>query len=265
MPLFFMIAGFCWSCKDYKTYLRKKFLRLAVPYVVFNLIDMLPRYLLSSLVRRPKPISESIVNMLLYGGEFWFIYALFIIFMMYPLLVKLMKYDRLRMSIAAFILLGLSLHGVNIKLFLINAIAYYLFFFHLGVMAKVFTGGRLPCAKTPLLVIPVMFALWLSLLWKCEHLRVVTALAGIITCFMMTSFSVFNKIFARFGEYSLQLYLLNGIMLGISRTVICIVLHVYNPAVIITFNMLIDFLASYVLIKYILAKNKLIRFLMGIV
>lgn len=36
-----------------------------------------------------------------------------------------------------------------------------------------------------------------------------------------------------------------------------------NPAVIVLFNMLVDFFASYMLIKYVLAKIKAARFLMG--
>ena len=263
MPLFFVIAGFCWSCRDYKTYMRKKFLRLAVPYVVFNLIDMLPRYLLSSLVRRPKPISESVMNMLLYGGEFWFLYVLFIVFMVYPLIFSLTGRDKIRMSVVAVLMAGLSLYGLPVKIFLLGRAGYYLFFFHAGVMAREFSGGKWPRLDGTVWFLPVMMAVWLFLLWEVEELQVLTACAGIAVCVMMARYGVFSNIFARFGEYSLQLYLLNGLTLGVSRAIICNVLNVTSYPVIIIFNMLVDFLGSYVLIKYVLAKNKTLRFSMG--
>ena len=265
MPLFFVIAGFCYSCRDYKAYLRKKFFRLAVPYIVFNMIDMLPRQLLASLVRRPKPMSESIIKMLLYGGEFWFIYTLFIIFMIYPLLAKLMNSGKSRMIIASVLLFLLSCHGVGIRLFNLVSAAYYMFFFHLGVMVKVFCDGKLPVLRVPVYVLPMSLCLWLVMLFSVEGFGVITALLGILTCCLMARYTLFNDTFSRFGGYSLQLYLLNGITLGISRAIICNLMHVYNPAAIIVFNMLVDFLASYLFIKHVCAKSKVIRLAMGMV
>ena len=263
MPLFFMIAGFCYLCRDYKTYMRKKFFRLVIPYIVFNMIDMLPRQLLASLVRRPKPMSESIIKAMFYGGEFWFIYALFIIFMIYPIVHKYLAAGRFRMSVAALIFLGVSLHGVNVSIFLINRVVYYLFFFHVGVMLKDFTGSTWPSLRMSVYALPLAFCLWLVMLFGVHGFGVFTALLGILTCYIMTHYKFFNYVFSRFGGYSLQLYLLNGITLGISRAIICNILHVHNPAVIIAFNMLVDFFASYMLIKYVFMKSKILRLLIG--
>ncbi len=263
MPLFFVIAGFCYSCRDYKSYVRKKFLHLAVPYIAFNLIDMLPRQLLASLVNRPKPMTESLMKAILRGGEYWFIYTLFIILMVYPLIFRLTAKNKPLMFGAGALFLAVSLHGIPEDIFLIDRVGYYLFFFHAGVMARIFSEGQWPEVKAPVFVMPVMFALWLVLLWGVNGGRVFTALAGIITCYLMTGYKLFNDTFSRFGAYSLQLYLLNGITLGISRAIICNILHVNNPAVIVLFNMLVDFFASYMLIKYVLAKIKPAHFLMG--
>lgn len=89
MPLFFMVSGFCYRYTgNYRIYINKKIQRILIPYVIFNLIDCVPRALLGILVNRPRPIGESIVSMLLYGGEYWFLYVLMSIFLVFPLIEK---------------------------------------------------------------------------------------------------------------------------------------------------------------------------------
>ena len=263
MPLFFVIAGFCWSCGDYVSYIRKKFTRLMIPYIVFNMIDMIPRQLLAQFVNRPRPIAESLVKILLYGGEFWFLYTLFVIFLIYPAIFRLAKFSRSRMLIIGGLLFLLAVYGLNAPALEIGSAAHYMFFFHAGVCIRYITGGRMPDVKFPAFMLTVMLGLWLALLFGTVKLEIITAIIGIIACFIMAKSGIFRRIFSRFSEYSLQLYLMNGIMLGISRTIICNILHVSSPAVIIAFNMLIDLLVSYMLIKYICRRSKIMRVMMG--
>ncbi|MBQ3396118.1 MAG: acyltransferase [Synergistaceae bacterium] len=266
MPLMFVISGFCWTFTDYVASVRKKFFRLVIPYAVFNVIDMLPRQILSSLVRRPKPFSESLMKTLLYGGEFWFLYTLFIIFMIYPLIFRVSGSSKRKMMIVAVILCALSWFlGRRGGVFMIGRAAYYMFFFHLGVMARQFycREGKLPDIKFPAIALALTSALWMLLLFKIKIFPILTILAGITASYIMTSYSSFNNAFSRFGKYSLQIYLLNGITLGISRAIICNVLHVYNPFIIVAFNVFIDFFVSYAFIRYVCEKNKITRFIMG--
>ena len=69
------------------------------------------------------------------------------------------------------------------------------------------------------------------------------------------------SIFERFGKFSLQLYLLNGFLLVISRTIICRITAV--PVAIIAFNMLVDFILAYLAIKYVCNRVKLFKVMMG--
>ena len=91
--------------------------------------------------------------------------------------------------------------------------------------------------------------------------RVVTTLLAIVAVFFFTRFNWFNRIFMRFGAYSLQLYLFNGFLLVASRVIICKLTT--NPALIISFNMLIDFFLSYLFIKYLWSKVKFFRLISG--
>lgn len=87
MPLFFLISGFCFSYhNNYKKYIEKKIKRIAIPYFIFNIIDTVPRLIFPNLVNHTSGIGEYAKSWLLYGGEYWFLYVLFIILMIYPLI-----------------------------------------------------------------------------------------------------------------------------------------------------------------------------------
>ena len=108
LPLFFVISGFCFSYHgNYGAYVLKKIKRLMVPYFVFNLLDLLPRAMFPQFVNRSRGITESVIDMLLYGGEYWFLFALFMIFLIYPAIYKWQEESRARK--AAILLLSLIL------------------------------------------------------------------------------------------------------------------------------------------------------------
>lgn len=55
MPLFFVVAGFCFHQKNtYGDMVQKKIQRLLIPYTAFNLMDMCCRLAFSKLVNRPE-------------------------------------------------------------------------------------------------------------------------------------------------------------------------------------------------------------------
>ena len=268
MPLFFLISGFCFSYNgDYKKFLIKKVDRLILPYIVFNLIDMIPRFLLSQYVNRSRGILESVKRILFNGGEYWFLYVLFIIFAIYPAIHLWQKASMLRKGIFVAVSFCLIIADINISLFRIETVIYYLFYFNLGVVLKTSSIKFFNFKKSFLSILTpiVLFLIWISLIvlpTTC-FLDILIALLGIITCYYFTQFEIFNCIFRRFGEYSLQLYLLNGFLLVISREIICRVTEV--PFIIILFNMLVDFILSYVFIKYICRRIVFVRKIMGMI
>lgn len=69
MPLFFIVAGFCFHRKStYVDMVQKKIQRLLIPYTAFNLMDMCCRLAFSKLVNRPCGIRESLIKIVLHGG-----------------------------------------------------------------------------------------------------------------------------------------------------------------------------------------------------
>lgn len=269
MPLFFMISGFCFSYRgSYGQFIWKKVKRLLIPYFVFNILDLIPRYLFPGLVNRPRQIAESVHKIIFDGGELWFLYTLFIIFLIYPLIYRLIK-GRIYLFAGTLALL-LLLHFVwtPAPIFRLGEVVYYLFYFTIGVMIKEYWGKtifdvKLDKLKTAAVTVTLL-TLWLMLIrLGAPRPAIITALVGILTLYISLQYDVIVWVFQRFGAYSLQLYLLNGFLLVISRTIIVSILEVTNPFVIIVFNMLVDFFLSYIVIKYVCAKLPVVKTLMG--
>lgn len=269
MPLFFMISGFCFSYRgSYGQFIWKKVKRLLIPYFVFNILDLIPRYLFPSLVNRPRGIAESVHKIIFDGGELWFLYTLFIIFLVYPFIYRLIK--RSVYLFAGTLVLLLIVHFVwtSVPVFRLGEVIYYLFYFTIGVMVKEYLGKNIFDVKLGRLktvaATGTLLMLWLILLeLNSSHLGIIAALIGIFTLYISLQYGVLVQIFSRFGPYSLQIYLLNGFLLVISRTTIVSILQITNPFAIIVFNMLVDFFLSYIIIKYICAKLPPVRILMG--
>lgn len=276
MPLFFLVSGYCYSYKGvYGAYILKKVRRLLVPYFVFCLVEMLPKFFLADLINRPRGIGESLIKMLFYGGDYWFLWTLFMIFLFYPALDKLLRRNKCAEIVGLVVLAAISIVQIRIEFWEINAISKYLFWFYCGVLLKNKVNLFAPENQKgkPLVNIVVLVSICAALYcfvkmpsgiaYNCK--KFVIAALGILIALNAVRFKSFNDFFARFGKYSLQLYLLNGILLGISRTFICNVLGVETGIVIVLFNMLVDFFLSYLIVKYVCEKIKPVRVLMGMV
>lgn len=278
MPLFFMVSGFCYSYKgNYRSFVNKKIQRILIPYVIFNLIDCVPRALLGVFVNRSRPIGESIKSMLLYGGEYWFLYVLMIIFLVFPLIEKAAKN---RFGLALLVVGSCVLKFIpNLPdYFLIWRIAYHFFYFAVGYALKRFFDiekasdwvqqNKLPSVGAMAAIIFVqIFSIPIYVTDYNQIYGIALASAGILLCYF---FSVLcgqsiKKWLIGFGEYSLQLYLLNGFFLVFSRSLTINVLRIESPFIIVVVNMVFDLLISYLVIKYIFAKSKIFRRISGIV
>ncbi len=269
MPLFFMISGFCFSCREgYRVFIGKKVKRLLIPYFVFNAVDVVPRYLFPSLVNRARGIGESVHKIIFDGGEYWFLYVLFIIFLLYPWMDRMIKNRIYRFAGVLSVLLLLYFMWPSIPVFRVSQVIYYLIYFTVGVMIKRYWGETVFNAGLSgtgnILLIVVSLLLWIVLIGlKVPHTGIITALTGIFTLYLCTRYPLPVRLFRRFGRYSLQLYLFNGYFLVISRTIAVLILGITDPFIIITFNMLVDFILSYLIIKYICGRIKPVRSLMG--
>lgn len=87
MSLFFAASGFLYKSVDnYFSYIRKKAQRLLIPYVFFCLAIIFIRMVLPGFTVEEASSKELLLSILLYGGNLWFLYVLFFIFLVFPLL-----------------------------------------------------------------------------------------------------------------------------------------------------------------------------------
>ena len=227
---------------------------------------MIPRFLLPQLVNRSQDLLTSILDTLLTGGQYWFLYTLFIIFLIYPLIYKLQSKSSVLKVVTTILLLALSIVKINTSLFTLSAVSYYLMYFNIGNLIrnsniKIY---ELKLPKQYFLIPVILFVLWIGLLLSpfATVLRIPLALIGIVCCYFLSQSNLLVSIFERFGNYSLQLYLLNGFLLVLARTIICKLTTA--PILIISFNMAITFVLPYFIIKYIVNRSKILKTLMGI-
>lgn len=279
MPLFFLISGYCFSfLGDYRLFLKKKIQRILIPYVAFNLIDCVPRAAMSFLVNRPKSIVESIESILLYGGEYWFLYALFAFFVFFPLICPYIKSTKAK---CVFLLAALLLKFVPglPKVFILYRMAYHFFYFAVGFALKnvlqidmasswVENHKFSSAALAGIIVIAQVFLIPVYVRDYNQVYGVALALIGIVLCYVVAvliKLPFIRNLFREFGKYSLQLYLLNGFMLVFSRQFVVGILGISEPFVILGVNMFFDLLVSYWIIKYVFARVKLLSVVSGMI
>lgn len=273
MELLFLVSGWCFRFSGgYGAFVKKKALRLGVPYVVFSLLDMLPRQLMASLVNRPRPMGESLRRMIFFGGELWFLYALFLIFLIFPALHLLCgRTPRADLFLLAVFLPLTWFHSFLPEIFLLDRVGQYLFYFTLGYVLRRRESWLRKRVLPRLTTAPALLCLgaWCGLfaLWERYPsflLRTAVALAGGTFLLWLSGWERMAERLAGPGRYSLQIYLFNGFLLVLSRVVVCQALKVTEPWLIIAFNEFVTFVCSYWLTKYIVSRFRLARVLIGL-
>lgn len=156
MPLFFFISGYLLkytneqkeihladiSLYGYKGFIMGKIKRLLIPYVVISSLALIPKSLLNSFAARPVDLTiAEYGRMLAYPWDnviifFWFLPTLFCIFIIISFASRVFSYLKCRIPFLLFLALLLLLHLFNplkgVKIFNLEGVASYLFYFALG-------------------------------------------------------------------------------------------------------------------------------------
>lgn len=279
MELFFILAGYVYHCIGYKSYIRKKIERIALPYFVFGIAAMLLRAYGGAAINGIEPIGEGIIKLFFRGGGYWFLYVSFLIFAVYPLLDRVLS-KSMAIEIAFCGLILIVDQYVKVTDFLsLDTLMHYLPYFVIGhIMAKSIGGVR---AKTSILVSTFIIYVVLDS-YEISNDEKLGAIFHFIRAFSMcyVVFSLSKVIFGRWGErrgciqikkslvdcskYSLQIYLFNGYLLTAIRIILCNILKIQSPFWIAMTIWIGDLAISLILCKYILPKMRLLTRLCGI-
>lgn len=237
MPLFFILSGYLTSVQKIDSpanWLQKHCKRLLLPCFAMGVVDMLPRLFLQSFVKNPSDIQNSVVNIFLYGGYFWFLVTMFLVQLVAGLW---MTYGSKNVLFAISVLLMIATRFIEFpQLFRIDQASYYLFFYLLGGYYREYEQ-RL--SKHNKLIYYVSSVLVLFFGWIGN--RFANILVAIAACWLAMHLASWitvcgkNRILELAGQYSLQIYLFNGMTLGVSRTVL-VRLGLTNPLLLIVGN-----------------------------
>lgn len=275
MPIFFGIAGFCFhQNKSYTYMVKKKFARLLIPYIVFNLMDMFCRLAFSELVNRPSSVRDSIYKILFHGGEYWFLYVLFLICIIWGTVQAYIKKYAWLQIVVGIGAVGINLLNISFDLFRVDSICKYFVFFYVGFLIQIY-WDRLVYMKKILKnvgIICLMSIIWIGIfvIWYQNGEKIIPEILisfiGIFVCLMLAGKICNTRLgvaLADVGKYSLQLYLVNGYFLGVSRIVLVQLLGCSSSVLIVVGNLVFDLLGAFCVIKHLMMKIPVVRFLCG--
>ena len=236
--VFFVVSGylFAFSSNPSPTHtLNSKVKRLLIPYLSFEVINMAVKMMAPGLVNtKVEGIGSYISKMVLYGGELWFVYTLFLIFLIWPIILQWIKRPQAVYIVLALVLLDQFL-PTNLfgGMFMLNEVVYYSIWFVAGWLIRDMNRELLG-RRDYLFVFSVLFVCLCVIFVMTVRLPMVDAyVKGAIGCgfVWMASYQMANhhwlaRPLGFVGKYSLSYYWLNGFALVPARYLVVNVLKV---------------------------------------
>ncbi len=249
MPMFFIISGYLFSYtrKSTAELYRGKTMRLLVPYLFTMLILVCVKLVLPASMSYNPAVSGGckslLVNALCYGGDRWFVYTLYIIFLLLIPIREILENKWVDLGMIAAMIVVYFLDFLP-TIFALNKVFHFMVFFVVGyalseyyphikqwalrywwLVYAVFIIANIVLIET-LCKIPFVFRFILPF----------TGTYAVMTmAYQMDKVTDKSKVVQYIeycGRYSLQFYLFT-FCYPIIRTVIVSVLHVTNPLVIL--------------------------------
>lgn len=283
MELFFLLAGSVYHCSDYRKYIGKKIDRLAVPYLFVGLIALLLHSAGLEVVNKQTSFGAGLVKLLTQGGNYWFLYALFVLYLIYPLIERICRKPWMEYALAFGGVIALISFVELPELFEIRKVFYYIPYFVLGrYLVKLLQSDKVNShwVNAGLFAIALAIYIGMDRLFEIYPnvilVRYIRAVAMILVLYVPIHYLLRSvdrecglaKRMERFltvcSTYSLQLYLFNGFVLVIVRTLVVSVLGIHNPFVIVSSLVLGNLLVTLLVCIYLLPKTKWLAWLCGI-
>lgn len=276
MELFFLISGAVYHCERYGTYLIKKTDRLLVPLIAVGLLNILMTSIGGKVVHEQTSFLSAVGNLFLYGDPYWFLYTLFLISAIYPLIDKICPNTWWEFGFVVFLIVIPDFVTLP-KLFRINSVVYYLPYFFFGrVLVKYMKRDIRPGMSLFLILMCIiLYFILIRCDWQLRELKYIKAFSMMITFFLIVKMMLkkentiqviggINNFLRQASTYSLQVYMFNGFILVAIRTLLVNIMHVTNPIVVIPLIVASNFLITLPLSKYLLSRTKWIAWLCGL-
>ena len=245
MPLFFLISGFLYNQKNkentincYFSDFEKKVIDLLIPYVLFEVLYCVVGYF----TKDEKYTFEALIRSYYHPiSHFWFIYVLFFVFMIIPIVLFIVRKEWI--AVFVFLTVYMLIAGIEIE-FPIVSIVYYSIFFLLGkaaAQAGIFTKKIChPIAFVFLLIVYLVYNYFRASydVLNFRGLNILNAIIGMYVfvvgmVFLMNTLKVCQSFFCKLGKASILIYLVHSLFVSISRTLLIKASISFSPLIII--------------------------------
>lgn len=268
MPLFFAVSGYLYelkkkkfSLKQYKKSIINKIINLGVPYISFYLFYVFINMAFANSVNSPKGINEIIGIINNPMAPYWFLYALFSIFLLMPLLEKILN-NKKKMIFTFLLMLKFLNLFVNTGVYVIDSFLANSIYFYCGVVIKDLINRKKNIIKKHNFIYNLVFVLIYSItalilyLYNLNNsvniaIKIIEIALALVAIFILVNmFRSLKKdfIFKELKKYTFPIYLLHTIFAAGFRIALLRV-GITNYVI----NFIIGFVAS-IIIPIIIAK-----------
>ena len=280
MPLFMAISGFLFTYHGgvrgtYTKFIKKKAVRLLIPYFIISSIAFMPKVLLSKYAMRPIELSfVSFMHNLFYPLDnviifFWFLPTIFLIFLVSPILDPKNTATSLRVAVITGALIACHLYNPlsEARMLNLSGVCSYLIFFWVGCLVAR-NWNSLEGFFTGRLLLSVLFAATIILNIINPQLKVVyflIALSGILMSFCLCQqYTKYGFKFIDFiAGYSYQIYLLSWFP-QIFLSVVGLQILSLNFYVVATCMFIGGLFIPIVMLKLVNERNRFYRSILGL-
>jgi fucose 4-O-acetylase-like acetyltransferase len=245
MPLFFFVSGLFVEASYRKRGSRAYFLdrvrRLAYPYLVWSVLQVTVEILFSGQTQRGAGVPDLLAIPYRPWGQFWFLYALLLMHVLYILAQALGRFAKPALFAAALVLFFFTLPTGAFALF---GFSGHLLFFITGVYLGDWLLRRDGLQVTPVVAVLLLLALvgagYTVFTYLIEPVRLVgqpekyiflfLSILGILACIAIAQLLARRKIldiFAVLGKYSLPIFLAH-MLVGVATRMALLALGVQN-------------------------------------
>lgn len=274
MELLFIIAGYVYKCDNYKKYFIGKVKRILVPYILFGSVSILLKAYGGKAINGTVDIEAGVYRLIFFGGYYWFLYVIFLIYTIFPLVNKKCKNSNYLIMIMFFIAVAQLFIESNF-LQVHNFLKYTVYFMCGYILSQKKLKSEIIFNHQIIFYIVAALIWYMSNKAYCfgiaiaEYIRAL-AISGILAVFIIKNLKIFHRLkwLKQFLEdastYSLQLYLFNGYLLVLSRVFIYNIMRIENPIIIVAFIWISNCTIPLLLCKLIIIKNTILSNICGI-
>lgn len=247
MPLFMCLSGYLYAKttritnkKEYFIFVKKKFMAFSIPYVVFYFTYVILNIICANNTNS-KMGYEEICNIFVKPiAPFWFLYALFFIFITVPIIEKICK-DKKEIVFFIFVFLHIMNLFLNTNIYAIDIVFEYGVYFYLGKIFCLKDNKKIISFKYIIINICIFNILSLYYSYIGKNLNISNEIMGILkfllaiygsllsmSFFIQTESKLNNCVEIKFlSEYTFPIYLMHTMFSACTR-ILLLKMKIYN-------------------------------------